>query len=407
MQAPPRKILVVDDEAAIRRNLRSCLEDYGYRVVEAGNGLEGQEVFAREQPDLVLSDLRMEKMDGLALVGDLHQRAPDIPVIVVSGAGQVRDAVAAIRGGAWDYITKPIHDAAELEVVIARCLERARLAAENRQYREHLEQLVAERTLRLHASEQRLRAAKEELEDIVQAASHDLRQPLVNLLGFGARLEAQCGQLAADLENVELPPAQRQAVAALLHEQIPRALGVVIDGGHCMARLIEGLLEVSRTGRRALQRETLDMAAILREVMQSHAELIREARATVSIADDLLPCTGDACQLRSLFAALLDNAVKYRDPERALNVGISSSQNADRVIYRVADNGQGIPANQQRDVWGLFRRLAPDGPIVGAGLGLTLAKRIVANHDGRIWLESQPGVGTTLLVELPAPATLA
>ena len=105
---PKPAILIVDDERLIRLNCGVLLEDIGFRVVEAANGLEALAAFDRELPDLVLTDLRMPEMDGLALIPALINKSPETPVVVISGADRISDAIAAIRQGAWDYITKPI-----------------------------------------------------------------------------------------------------------------------------------------------------------------------------------------------------------------------------------------------------------------------------------------------------------
>jgi len=147
------KLLIVDDEELIRLNLRALLEDLGYRVAEAADGREGLDTFDRERPDLVLADLTMPVMDGLSMIDGLREKSPETPVIVISGTGSVRDAVDSLRLGAWDYVLKPVADAEGLDIIIKRALEKARLIRENRRYREHLEELVRERTEELSKSQ--------------------------------------------------------------------------------------------------------------------------------------------------------------------------------------------------------------------------------------------------------------
>ena len=160
-QAPGFKILTIDDEAFIRQSLRTYLEDYGYVVVEAENGRHGIEVFEREQPDLVILDLRMPEMDGLQVLEILGARDPDVPMVVASGTGNMTSVVEALRLGAWDYIFKPIEDMGVLKHSIEKCLKESRLNKENKAYQEKLEDLVRERTLELEKSEQRYRAVFE------------------------------------------------------------------------------------------------------------------------------------------------------------------------------------------------------------------------------------------------------
>jgi diguanylate cyclase (GGDEF)-like protein/PAS domain S-box-containing protein len=147
------KVLVIDDEAMLRATMRAFFEDLEFQVVEAANGQEGLELFRRELPDLVITDLRMPVMDGFGVIEVLKREFPETPVIVVSGAGTLGDAIKAVRLGAWDYITKPIQELEELEIIARSVMERARLITENAAYQEHLEELVTQRTGELRDSE--------------------------------------------------------------------------------------------------------------------------------------------------------------------------------------------------------------------------------------------------------------
>jgi signal transduction histidine kinase len=114
-----------------------------------------------------------------------------------------------------------------------------------------------------------------------------------------------------------------------------------------------------------------------------------------------LDCRGDRQQLSQVFSNLIDNAIKYRDKDRPLIISISSRAEGQRVIYTVADNGIGISAENIDKVWELFRRLEIDDTVQGEGLGLTIARRIVERHNGRIWVESEEHSGSRFHVELP------
>ncbi len=159
----PAKVLIVDDEELIRLNLRALLEDLGYRVAEAADGRQGLDAFDRERPGLVLADLKMPMMDGLSMIAALREKSPETPVIVISGAGTVREAVDSLRLGAWDYVVKPVPDAEGLDITIRRALEKARLVRENRLYREHLEKTAEE----LRRSEERYALALEGANDVI------------------------------------------------------------------------------------------------------------------------------------------------------------------------------------------------------------------------------------------------
>ena len=142
----PRKVLTVDDDEFVREILAAYLEDSGFEVLQAENGLLGLEVFRREKPDLVMLDLRMPEMDGLEVLGHITKESPDTPVILVSGMGTIGDAIKALKLGAWDYIAKPIHDMGVLEHAVNKALERSEFLEQRKKYREHLEEEVKSRT---------------------------------------------------------------------------------------------------------------------------------------------------------------------------------------------------------------------------------------------------------------------
>ncbi|MCY1263290.1 Regulator of RpoS [compost metagenome] len=132
-------LLIIDDDEVVRESLAAYLEDSGFTVLQATNGLQGLQVFEHELPDLVICDLRMPQMDGLELIRRIGEKAVETPVIVLSGAGVMSDVVEALRLGAADYLIKPLEDLAVLEHSVRRALDRANLRAENRRYREKLE----------------------------------------------------------------------------------------------------------------------------------------------------------------------------------------------------------------------------------------------------------------------------
>jgi putative two-component system response regulator len=151
MEASPL-ILMVDDDAMIRECFRLYLSGCGYRVVEAQDGQAGIELFRHQRPDLVLLDIQMPGLNGIDVLKFFHTEAPDTPVVMVSGASDIGEAAAAINLGAWGYLCKPVVDLSVLRQTIDKELERAHLINENREYRKHLEELVALRTIQLEAA---------------------------------------------------------------------------------------------------------------------------------------------------------------------------------------------------------------------------------------------------------------
>lgn len=132
-------LLIIDDDEVVRESLAAYLEDSNFKVLQALNGLQGLQIFESEQPDLVICDLRMPQIDGLELIHRIRQTASETPIIVLSGAGVMSDAVEALRLGAADYLIKPLEDLAVLEHSVRRALDRAYLRVENQRYRDKLE----------------------------------------------------------------------------------------------------------------------------------------------------------------------------------------------------------------------------------------------------------------------------
>lgn len=150
MHNPSAKLLIIDDDEVVRASLAAYLEDSGFTVLQAANGLQGLEVFELQRPDVVICDLRMPQVDGLELIRRINVLNTEVPVIVVSGAGVMSDAVEALRLGAADYLIKPLEDLAVLEHSVRRALDRAQLRLENQRYREKLETANRELQASLH-----------------------------------------------------------------------------------------------------------------------------------------------------------------------------------------------------------------------------------------------------------------
>lgn len=132
-------LLIIDDDEVVRESLAAYLEDSNFKVLQALNGLQSLQIFESEQPDLVICDLRMPQIDGLELIRRIRQTASETPIIVLSGAGVMSDAVEALRLGVADYLIKPLEDLAVLEHSVRRALDRAYLRVENQRYRDKLE----------------------------------------------------------------------------------------------------------------------------------------------------------------------------------------------------------------------------------------------------------------------------
>jgi chemotaxis family two-component system sensor kinase Cph1 len=244
-----------------------------------------------------------------------------------------------------------------------------------------------------------------ELEAIVYTVSHDLRSPLVNVQGFGKQLNRACDMIAAALASAEGGHVPAERLRQPVEVAIPQALRFINAGVTKMETLLAGLLRYSRLGRVALTIRPLNVNGLLGEILAAMEFQLAEAKAEVRV-EPLPTCCGDNIQTSQVFANLLDNALKYREPTRPLRITVRGYLRDGQAVYAVADNGIGIAPQHQAKVFDIFHRLNPDA-TPGEGLGLTIAQRVLERQRGRIWVEDTPGGGSTFCVSLPAITPLS
>jgi len=255
---------------------------------------------------------------------------------------------------------------------------------------------------RLASLAQTLAEKNRELETIVYIASHDLRSPLVNIQGFSRELSHACEGLRMRLSTEAPSDADRAEAQRLLRDDIPEALEYIQAGVTKIDSLLSGFLRYSRLGRVALKVEAIDMNELLTGIINAMEFQVKRDAVNLNV-EPLPPSEGDATLISQVFANLLENAIKYRSPDRPCRIVVSGTANADATVYSVSDNGIGIAQEHQAKVFEIFHRLNPNHSE-GDGLGLTITQRIMERHGGRIWIESAAGKGSTFFVSLPRAA---
>ena len=238
-----------------------------------------------------------------------------------------------------------------------------------------------------------------ELQSIVSIASHDLKSPLVNILGFNGELDRAC--ISIDQILSQSPPSELPQQICSTMKDIREARYFIQAGAEKMQSLVDGLLKVSRVGTAELTIQQIEIEPMLHQIVKTMQYQILKAGAEVDIGP-LPPCLGDFGQLNHVFSNLLDNALKYRDSSRPLRVLVEGKRLNSVCEYRISDNGLGIPEDQKTEIFNIFYRLSPDGAVEGEGLGLTIVMRILERLNGAIALESQVGQGSTFIVTLPS-----
>jgi len=260
-------------------------------------------------------------------------------------------------------------------------------------WNEELESLVQQQT-------GQLREKNLELEQIIHITSHDLRSPLVNIQGFSSELTGIFRRVNELNNKEELSDKDRIELDDLLKKDAPESLSYIQKSTKKMDTLLRGLLKLSRLGQAAIENRLIDMNILMKEIAASFEFQIKEKNVTL-VVENLPPAMGDSLQINQVFSNLIDNALKFLDPERKGTIRVSGEQMDDKIVYCVSDNGLGFFEEFTNKIFELFHRLDPSKSS-GDGLGLTIVRKIVERHDGEVWAESKPNVGTNFYVSLPA-----
>jgi PAS domain S-box-containing protein len=254
-------------------------------------------------------------------------------------------------------------------------------------------------TERKKAEEERVKLNKE-LKSLLYITSHDLRSPLINIIGFSQELSRSCNLIRSALEDKGIAADMDGDVRVALNDDIPEALNFISTSANKMDSLLSGLLKLSRLDHVEICLGALDMNTVLADIVNSMEYQIKQAGATVEI-EPLPPCLGDPLQINQLFSNLLDNALKYLEVSRTGLIRVYNSEVKDgRNIYCVEDNGVGIHPEHQSRIFEIFHRVET-GTKSGEGLGLTIVRHILDRHNGDVWVESEHGKGSTFSVSLP------
>ena len=361
----PTMICSFADDGRVLSTNRAVLSISGYPV-QALEGSSWWETFSdksREQIDQLLYALR---------------QGP-----VLNHEMTLTTNVGAKRVISWHLVTGVHEDAVGMEIIgVGSDVTERKLAEEER------EQFLRE-----------LESMNKELESIVYVASHDLRSPLVNIQGFSRKLAKACQEMNALLRDDRVP-GDLQSACDSIQGSIGKSLHFITSSVEKMDTLLGGLLRLSRLGRKALKHDRVDMNGLVEDVVNAMTYQLRQSGGEIEV-EPLLPCLGDAVQINQVFSNLIDNAVKYCAPERRLRIGISSWMDGGQAVFRISDNGIGIPLAQQEKIWEIFHRLNPGSDVAGEGLGLTVVRRILDRSDGKVWVESEWGKGSSFFVSLP------
>jgi PAS domain S-box-containing protein len=322
----------------------------------------------RQAEELVGSDAW--RLDGGALPASARQ---DMRQALAAGGTWIREVASRRPGddGRWDRVTvSAIRD-------------------DDNQIIHHLwirEDITFQKDASARIADQaaQLQRSNAELEQFAYVASHDLRQPLRMISSYLGLIERR--------------------LAGQCDDSLREFMGYALGGARRLDRLITDLLEYSRIGRLRQPAEAVSLDEAVEDSLLDLQPAIADAEAAVTVAEGLPVIMGHRTELTRLFLNLIGNAVKYRAEHRKPVVRVGWRDGGGEWVVWVSDNGIGIGADDHQRAFAVFQRLVAPDRYEGTGIGLAVCKKIVEHHGGRIWIESEPGQGTTFLIALPKAA---
>ncbi|TNE48411.1 MAG: hybrid sensor histidine kinase/response regulator [Deltaproteobacteria bacterium] len=366
------RILIVEDEGLIALSTRKKLENLGYDVIDiVASGEEAIAEASETQPDLILMDIMLSgEIDGVTAAASILKKQ-SLPIIYLTAYSDKDTLLRAKETGPFGYLLKPFGEK-ELETTIEIALYKHRMEQELRQARDELEERVQERTAELARS-------NEALKQFAYVVSHDLREPLRKITSYIGLFQ--------------------QRYEDDLDEKADKYIHYIVDGAERMQQLIVALLTYSRIGRQELSYQLTDLNQIVQQVLHDLDLCIQENQAVVT-CDPLPQLQVDPQQISQLFQNLINNALKFHGTQ-APEIHITATQEDSEWKISVQDNGIGIKKEYTERIFKVFQRLHTQKEYKGTGIGLSICQQVVERHNGRMWVESTPGAGSTFYFTLP------
>lgn len=355
------RFLIIDDSPADARVLQAMLKQaFGddYQAIHVLNGSEGCQQLENQPFDCVFLDYLLEDSDGWEVLRNAREAGHDVPIIAISGAGSEQVAVEGLKQGAQDYLVKDSLTADSIRRAVNNSMERVKLSRE-----------LAQR--------------QQELRDFAHMAAHDLQAPL--------RRIAQLSEfLKEDLEGS-------------LDDSTASNLQLIGTNALRLQALVQGLIEFAKYGSIEHNFVPISLENIRDAALYNLELQIQDAHAKVH-SDPLPQVLGDEVTLTSLMQNLISNGIKFRG-EANPEIHIRAKRDGNMWQISISDNGIGIAAKDIDRLFVPFRRLHAQREYEGSGIGLATCRRIVDQHGGSIWVESESGQGSTFHFTIPVPSS--
>ena len=373
-------VLMVDDDEdeyiVVEKYLkRATTNTYTVKWVDSFE--RALEVLEGSRFHVCLLDYQLGAHTGIELLREIRKRGHNVPVILLTGHGNVAIDVEAMEQGAFDYVEKTELTPNLLERSIRYAMENFRVREALRESNEELERRVEDRTAEL-------RRSNVELEQFAAGVARDLQEPLAVLGRYMATFEKRATQQPAPDTALNLSSSFETVFLAIRNMEL----------------LVRIVLDYSRTSGQRAPFEAVDTASIVAQVRDDLDSQLKKAGARLEIGE-LPTVKGDPRLLRGLFENLIDNSLKYHS-DAPIEVSVSASRRGDSWVFTIEDNGIGVSEEDSDEVFLMFARGSRTQDIPGVGIGLALCRKIVEYHAGRIWIDSGDEGGTRIAFTLPA-----
>jgi signal transduction histidine kinase len=368
-----RRILLVDDEKDIRDVLSISLTDMGYDVLQADNGPTAVDLFKKNKPLIVMTDIKMPGMNGIEILKTVKAENPYVQVIMITGHGDTDIAIKSLKNDAFDFITKPISNDA-LEVSLKRARDKILMQQQLEQYMRNLEDLVREKTM--------LQDHLSSLGVMIGSISHSVKGHLT--------------QLDAGLYLA------RSAIKKDNPEQLNEGLDILKVSIHRIKKLIFDILYYSK--ERDLNLEEFNLIKFAGDIVDICEPKAVPYQIKIHRDFDAAPerLTADPGFLRSALINILDNAIdaciQDTDSDEPHAIHFIISQETNDICFEIRDNGVGMDQETREKIFNLFFSSKQDK---GTGFGLFISKNIIKQHGGTINIKSIKGRGTSFYIKLP------
>lgn len=382
----PERVLIVDDEEDLRYIYTRQLRNDGYLLDTAADGEEAIQKIQSNEYAVIVTDMRMPRKDGLAVIAAAREHLPETEIIVLTGHGSLENALQAFKAGnIFEYLLKPLDDIGVLNTVVARALERRNLRKHNRELFEQLQRAYEELRQKSEALIQQEKMSA--IGTLAAGVAHELNNPLTAVVGFA--------QIVAEKLRTNRPTNWSD----IEYERVMQALENLVHGAHRSRDIVGSLLRFARASRPEA-RSLIDLNQVLCDafVFTEHLLLRNGITLEKHLAPDLPPIWGNMARLQHVFTNLLINAQQATPSGGVVRVITERSEEPKGVWAHVEDTGGGIAPEELDKIFEPFYTRKQEG----TGLGLSIAKQIVEEHRGEIRVSSEPGKGARFSVFLPA-----